>query len=135
MRVMKFNIMNQTWCAKRVEAHDPGLYVDGTPRVGSTWSVHQTIYISDELSDDYAKRVILHELTHAFISATQAETGETWTEEGICEFISIYNSAIFVLAHEIYSSLFLVDLDTVGDTVSITPWGGEDINAKSHSGV
>lgn len=120
MRTVKFNIMQQHWCAKRVEAHDPGLYVDGTPRVGSTWQVHQTIYISDELCDEYAQRVILHELTHAFISATQAKVEGEWSEEDVCEFISIYNPAIYLLAKEIYTALFLVDLDTTGEVASNT---------------
>ena len=104
--MMKFNIRDQHWCIETVPAHDPGLWVDGTARTGATWPVTCKIYVSDELNADQGYRVILHELTHAFIVATQVHSPESWTEEAVCEMVSIYGDEIVALANKLTGGLY-----------------------------
>lgn len=102
----KFNIRDQHWSVEIVPAHDPGLWVDGTARTGAIWPVTCKIYISDELNEDQAYRVMLHELTHAFISATQVHSPENWTEEAVCEMIAIYGDEIIGQANALIGGLY-----------------------------
>lgn len=104
--MMKFNIRDQHWSAEIVPAHDPGLWVDGTARIGATWPITCKIYVSDELNADQGYRVILHELTHAFIAATQAHSPESWTEEAVCEMVSIYGDEIIARANALTGGLY-----------------------------
>ena len=104
--MMKFDICNQPWSIEIVPAHDPGLWVDGTARVGATWPIAYKIYISDELNVDQGYRVVLHELTHAFIAATQAHNPESWTEEAVCEMVSIYGDEIIAQANTLIGGLY-----------------------------
>ena len=104
--MMKFNIRDQHWSVEVVPAHDPGLWVDGTERTGATWPVAHQIYISDELNEDQAYRVILHELTHAFIRATQVHSPESWTEEAVCEMVAIYGDEIIGQANALVRGLY-----------------------------
>lgn len=92
--MIKFFILDQEWQAHKVPSHDPGLYVDGTERVGATWPMQRRIYISEELSEQSALRVIKHELTHAYICATQAISPEGWREEDVCDLVAIYGDHI-----------------------------------------
>lgn len=87
---MVIEIAGQQWQILRVESHDPGLFVDGTARQGACWCGKSIIYLSEELSGDQVSRVILHEITHAYIYATQAAIPESWDEESVCELIAIY---------------------------------------------
>lgn len=104
--MMKFNIRDQHWSIEIVPAHDPGLWVDGTARIRATWPVTCKIYISDELNADQGYRVILHELTHAFIAATQVHSPESWTEEAVCEMVSIYGDEIIACANVLTGGLY-----------------------------
>lgn len=104
--MMTFNIRNQHWYIEVVPAHDPGLWVDGTPRTGATWPVTCKIYVSDELNEDQGYRVILHELTHAFIAATQVHSPDSWTEEAVCEMVSIYGDEIIARANVLTGGLY-----------------------------
>lgn len=104
--MMRFNIRDQHWSVQMVPAHDPGLWVDGTARTGTTWSVAQEIYISDELPENQGYRVVLHELTHAFIAATQVHSPESWEEEAVCELVALYGDEIVAQANKTMEGLY-----------------------------
>lgn len=55
----------------------------------------RTIYIDNRISLDNIRRVLGHELAHAFMYDTQAVCIPPYTEEDICEFVSIYNQKIY----------------------------------------
>lgn len=106
---MKIVIAHQTWEVEKVSGHDPKLYVNGEECTGTAWLAHFKIYISADLKGDRALRTIRHEVCHAFIFSTQAVRPESWSEEDLCDFMSIYCQDITKYSQEIYNALFLVD--------------------------
>ena len=87
---MVIEIAGQQWQVNKVEAHHPGLMVDGTARQGACWCGKAEIYISNEVTGDQVSRAIMHELAHAYIYSTQAIQPESWNEEDVCEMFAIY---------------------------------------------
>lgn len=109
--MIKFYILDQEWQAHKVPSHDPGLYVDGSERVGTTWPMQRCVYLSDELSEQAAMRIIRHELTHAYISATQAISPEGWHEEDVCDLVTIYGEHICATAKRLVETWYNSELD------------------------
>lgn len=103
---MLIEIAGQQWSVTKVDAHHPGLMVDGTARRGACWCGKAEIYISNEVTGDQVPRVIMHELTHAYIYSTQAVQPESWNEEDVCELIAIYAWEMSVLGRQICEELF-----------------------------
>lgn len=101
----------QKWGVHVVDPHDPSLFFYGSPRRGCTWCYAQKIYLSDELDERTATRVIAHELTHAMIYATQIKDSgntekENYTEEDVCEFMAMYGAQITDIAKDLMKKLF-----------------------------
>lgn len=101
----------QKWGVHVVDPHDPSLFLDGVSCRGCTWCRAQKIYLSDELDERTATKVIAHELTHAMIYATQIKdlgnpTTENFTEEDVCEFTALYGSQIADIAKDLMGKLF-----------------------------
>lgn len=111
---MMIEIAGQQWQVQKVEAHHPGLFVDGTARRGACWFAKAEIYLADELSGDQVSRVVMHELTHAFIYSTQAAIPESWGEEEVCELFGIYAWQICVMCQAVCQQLF--------PEVKLRPW-------------
>jgi len=90
------------WRIEFVDPTDSNLKrTDGSTTVGCTNLNTQTIYLSDLLNGDFLKKVIRHELCHAFafsygISMTLDE------EERLCDFIATYGIEIIELADMVY---------------------------------
>lgn len=103
---MLANVAHTVWEVHKVSAHHPGLYVNDTARAGATWPMTQKIYLSDELSGDQVYRVILHELSHAWLHATQVSQQESWNEEELCDMIAIYGPDIVHLATAVHKQLY-----------------------------
>lgn len=103
---MVISIANQTWQVYAVESNHPGLFVDGTARRGACWCGDSKIYVSNELEADQIRRVLMHELTHAYIYATQAVTPEAWDEESICELYAIWGMQICYQCQVLAKGLF-----------------------------
>lgn len=99
-------IAGQQWQVYKVEAHHPGVIVDGTARRGACWCGKAEIYISNELKGDQVARVIMHELTHAYIYSTQAIQPESWNEEDVCELFAIYAWEMCVQCQAVCQALF-----------------------------
>lgn len=115
-------IAGQQWQVLRVESHDPGLFVDGTARQGACWCGKSTIYLSDELTGDQVARVVMHELTHAYIYATQATIPESWDEESVCELVAIYAGPMCLLCTSVCQELF--------PEVRLRPWYTKPVEAR-----
>lgn len=103
---MVIEIAGQQWQVNKVEAHHPGVVVDGTARRGACWCSKAEIYISNEVTGDQVSRVIMHELAHAYIYSTQAVQPESWDEESVCELIAIYAWEMCVQCQSICQALF-----------------------------
>lgn len=114
---MKINLEGLTWQVELADAHSPNLMVNSEPCRGTTWCGHQRIYISNELSVDCAMRVIRHEVTHAYIWSTQMVLPETFDEEWICNFISMWGPQILTASTQIFEALYCKD----GDTNEVSP--------------
>ncbi len=88
---MTFLVNNQEWEIKEVPADCGKLVVDGTFRQGTIHYDTQTIYVLDSLKYDRKKEVLLHELGHCYLYATQCYYQKNgFTEEEVCEIISLY---------------------------------------------
>ena len=103
---MTIEIAGQQWQISTVGAHRPELMVNGTSRLGACWCAHLDIWISDELRGDQVPRVVMHELTHAYIYSTQAITPESWSEEDLCEFMAIYGQEVSEMTKLVCMELF-----------------------------
>ena len=103
---MVIEIAGQQWQVHKVEAHHPGVMVEGTARRGACWCSKAEIYISKEVTGDQVPRVVMHELTHAYIYSTQAAQLEAWQEEEVCDLIAIYAWEICALCQAVCETLF-----------------------------
>lgn len=104
--MMTISIYDSKWTVEVVDAHAPELFVNDVYCRGATWCSQQRICISKELSERIVYRVLVHELTHAWIWTTQAIMPETYTEEQICDFVAMYARDIVKMAESIIKELF-----------------------------
>ena len=95
---MEFIINNQKWKIKEVKEHNDNLLIDGAWRQGSTHFDKQTIYLLESLLSDRKEEVLLHELTHAFLYATQVNYYKDFDEENLCEFVALYSKSVVNIA-------------------------------------
>ena len=119
---MIIEIAGQQWQVHKVEAHHPGVIVDGTARRGACWCGKAEIYISNEVTGDQVARVVMHELAHAYIYSTQAVQPEEWSEEDVCEMIAIYAWSMCLLCTLICQELF--------PEVKLRPWYSKPVEAR-----
>lgn len=103
---------NQMWKVFIVDSHHPGLVLGSDVCRGSTWSGKQTIYFSNELTKVNALRVIIHELTHATLSATQMSIPEEFTEEQLADFFALYGEQIVEAAKKLERWAFSHEQDS-----------------------
>ena len=101
--ILKINEVE--WELFLVDPNHSGLYVNSTPRVGTTWFAKAQIYIADNLAPSKMLQTIRHEITHAFIDSTQIREPEPYTEEDVCEFVAKYGHATLQLADDIFREL------------------------------
>ena len=103
---VSFNIVDQKWIIRVVDSHDPHMVVDGAVCRGCTWVGQSEIYMSNELTERTFKRVLLHELVHACLFATQMSVPDAFNEEQLCDFLAIYSEKILDLANKIEQRFF-----------------------------
>lgn len=103
---MRIHINHLLWELKVVPTTDPELRVDGELCRGATWYGKQQIFLAAELNANTALRVIIHELTHAYLWSTQMRLPDTFTEEEICEFVACWAFEILDTANSIYTKLY-----------------------------
>ena len=95
------NINKQIWKIHIVDSHNSGLVVGSDVCRGCTWNGKQTIYLSNELTRVNALRVIIHEMVHATLSATQMSVPEEFNEEQLADFFALYGEQIVETSKEI----------------------------------
>lgn len=83
-----FTVNGETWNIKFVDPYDNMLLTpNGRFTVGSTDDVTKTIYLSNELSGDFLKKVLTHEIIHAYIFSYNIYL-DIMQEEMICDMIA-----------------------------------------------
>lgn len=97
----QLSLNKQKWVVKIVDSHHEGLVVDTSVCRGCTWCGKQTIYLSNELDESNALRVITHELVHATLAATQMSIPEEFSEEQVADFFALYGAQIIGVANEL----------------------------------
>lgn len=99
------NINGEDWRILLVSPNHPQLMKsDGTYSIGACNDTLKTIFISDELSDFYTKKVLCHELTHAamfsyniYLSIEQ--------EEILADLIATYGQEIVSMTNLIFKRI------------------------------
>lgn len=92
----EMEINNLEWRVIEVERGSEKLTNgNGEERYGKCRYYENEIYLDKELSEKHKKRVLAHELTHAYIYSHLLKKVETYTEEELCEFISSYGKQIW----------------------------------------
>lgn len=79
-KMRQLNLNKQKWTVQIVNSHHEGLVVGTEVCRGYTWSGKQIIYLSNELNEATALRVIVHELVHATLAATQMSVPKNSTK-------------------------------------------------------
>lgn len=97
----QLSLNKQKWMVKIVDSHHEGLVADTSVCRGCTWCGKQTIYLSNELDESNALRVITHELVHATLAATQMSIPEEFNEEQVADFFALYGAQIIGAANEL----------------------------------
>lgn len=107
VKEVSFDIVGQKWIIQVVDSHDPHMVADGAVCRGCTWVGQSAIYMSNELTDRTFKRVLLHELVHAYLFATQMSVPDAFNEEQLCDFFAIYSEKILDLSNKIEQGFFI----------------------------
>lgn len=100
MKRIKFKAKELEFTIYKVEWNDDHLMIDNTFRAGTTHKRTQEIYISNDLTAQIQKRVLLHEITHALILASGMGQAK-WEEENVADFIESH----FFEIQRIYSKI------------------------------
>jgi Zn-dependent peptidase ImmA (M78 family) len=98
---MKINGIN--WKVKFTDRVDD-LYLDGYVRFGVTDRNTNTIYLDKNLEGDMLKKVLLHELTHAWLFSYGYEM-DVEAEEFLCSFVDSHVEEIFDKADVLLSEM------------------------------
>lgn len=64
----------------------------------------QAIYIHRNLKEEVMKRVLIHEITHAFIYL-RGMSGIKWTEETLCDFMGGVIDEIYPMANDVMKKI------------------------------
>ena len=96
---------NQVWEIKEVPEDCGKLVVGGEFRQGSTHFDTQTLYVLDRLKLERKKEVLLHELGHCYLYATQCYyQKDSFTEEEVCEIIALYAEQMVKVMNEYFEN-------------------------------
>lgn len=95
------SINNKNWNIAFVEPRNSMLMnSDGVYTLGVTDKNTETIYINNRLSDYMRKKVLIHELCHAYAMSYDYEM-EIETEEIVADFISLFGDDILQMADKV----------------------------------
>lgn len=95
---------DHVWKVYEVPGNDSMLLVNGSRVRGATHFYHQSIYIDEGILPDDKRRVLMHELAHAFIYITQLDYKDKYSEENLCDFVAMYGDYIHRLADLYFDS-------------------------------
>lgn len=97
-------IKELVWCILQVKPDSPNLLIGTDKCFGVCDNYNRIIYIDESLEINAKKRTLKHELTHAFITTYLLERKDNYTEEDLCELVSIYGEDIIKLCNKIAKS-------------------------------
>lgn len=99
------NINNVSWSIRFVPSRSYYLMRgNGSYTVGMTDSLTRTIYISDEISGSFLRKVLTHELCHAYCISYGIYLPIEY-EEVLCDSIATYGSSILDMSKFICDGL------------------------------
>lgn len=102
---MVFFINENMWKVEFVNANDFRLYrSDGSRTVGVADLLSRKIYLSNLLQGGFLRKVLDHELVHAFSLEYNLQLSQE-TEEKVADFIATYGRSIFDISDEIFAHL------------------------------
>lgn len=92
----KLYINNLEWKIVEVEKDNEKLKTDDdTMCYGTCRYYENTIYLDKNLCEAHKKKVLAHELTHAYIFSQLLKYSENYTEEEVCELVGLYGKQIW----------------------------------------
>lgn len=100
---MKLKINGIEWLIDEVDGTDSRLTVNSACCFGTTHFRENAIYLHQALKDDAKKRVLIHELSHAFISEFLIGETSQFNDEQLCDFVANYSQAINDMADAYFS--------------------------------
>lgn len=102
---MRFEINNIVWNIIFVNSNDKKLYrSDGSKTVGVTDLNDKCIYLSNLISGTFLRRVLAHELCHAFCMSYDVSMNID-QEEFLANWISLYGAELVYLLDDLMSVL------------------------------
>lgn len=102
---MQIFIVNNVWNIMFINPNDTRLLrSDNVYSIGVCDNNTKTIYINNKLDGKLLDKVILHELTHAFIFESGIYFDDE-TEEVICDFMANYGNDVLSIADDVFNKL------------------------------
>lgn len=99
---MKFEINNIEWQIFELDGLDTRLSANGEYCSGVCAFDKKAIYLHKDTTKTYKYKILLHELSHAFINDCLLSKPKKFTEEEVCEFTALYSQTIIELADEYF---------------------------------
>lgn len=91
----KLYINNLEWEIKEANSDSEELKLNEENVIGFCQPYTNTIYIDKTLKEYHKKRVLAHELTHAYIYSHLLTRPEKYSEEELCDFVALYGKQIW----------------------------------------
>lgn len=92
----KVYINNLEWNIIEVEKDNEKLKDDDNKLSYGTCRYYENaIYLDKNLCEAHKKKVLAHELTHAYIFSHLLKYSDNYTEEEVCEFLACYGKQIW----------------------------------------
>ena len=99
------NINGEAWRIVLASPNHPAFQrMDGSFTIGCCDDMVKTIYIADNLSDAYLKKVLCHELVHACMYSYNLDLND-YQEEILADLIATYGQEIMFITNSIFSRL------------------------------
>lgn len=99
------NINGEQWTIYLVSPNHPSLIrSDGSITIGACDDNRKSIYITEGLTNDYLKKVLCHELTHACMFSYDVEL-TIQQEELLADLVATYGQEIIYITNLIFKRL------------------------------
>lgn len=100
-----FTINGEEWRIVQTSSFHPALQrSDGSYTIGACDDFTKTIYISEDLSGPFMKKVLCHEMTHAAMFSYNVELDYA-QEELLADLIATYGSEIIEITNQIFQKI------------------------------
>ncbi len=104
--MFNFKIIDKNWTIEEIDQGNTKLMLNGRLLSGVCFAGEREIYLAKSMKHEQKREVLIHELSHAIISCTQANyEAETFNEETLCEFVGLYATEIIRICDEYFDSI------------------------------